>query len=388
MIGITAYLGVSVQVRESLTFTPPAIPVLRWLTHPGRNTPPELHGKLLATLFGNRPVFFAALVNSIIVAGIVALHRPESAFTWWFVGEVIICLVRGAVLLSALSRAAAGRPTPTDLHLAMSLLWGISIGVGAFLTIASRDWTVTAIICLSAAAMAGGSCLRNYAAPRFAIMVILLTLAPVMFAAAISGQRVMLIVLVQVPFFLLSMTMGAFHLNRLLVATMQAERDNEYRALHDPLTGLLNRAGLERGYADWRGDILLYLDLDGFKQINDRHGHATGDSLLREYGRRLRSITGPAALVARIGGDEFVILADRAMAGDAEALRTAIAAALHQPFILPEATLCSGASIGIACTGGDPSLPALMAAADRNLYAMKQGREEDRLPRPADRVGG
>jgi diguanylate cyclase (GGDEF)-like protein len=193
-------------------------------------------------------------------------------------------------------------------------------------------------------------------------------------AAATTGQPVMLIVLVQVPFFLLSMTMGALRLNRLLVATMVAERDSERRSLHDPLTGLLNRAGLERGFAGWRGDTLLYIDLNRFKQINDIHGHAAGDALLREYGRRLQAIAGAAAIVARVGGDEFVVLSDRIMADDADRWRDTIAAVLGQPFPWREATLRSGGSIGMARGGDGRSLETLMAAADDELYRLKAGR--------------
>jgi len=360
--------------HTSLTFSPPRLSAFRWLTRPGDDTPPELHGRLLATLFGNRPVFFAALVNSATVAGVVAMHRHEAAFLWWFLAELVICVVRVATLVVAQRRAAAGRATPTDLHLLMALAWAISVGTGACLTIASRDWTVIAIVCLSAAAMAGGSCLRNYAAPRFAILVILLCLAPVALAAAATGQAVMLIVLVQVPFFLLSMTMGALRLNQLLVATMVAERDSERRSLHDPLTGLLNRTGLERGFANWRGDTLLYIDLNGFKQINDVHGHAAGDALLREAGRRLQAIASTAGIVARVGGDEFVVLSDRIMADDADRWRDTIAAVLGQPFPWGDASLLSGGSIGMARGGDGKSLETLMAMADEELYRLKPRR--------------
>ncbi len=373
--------------QTSLTFSAPRMAALRWLIHPGDDIPPELHGRLLATLFGNRPVFFAALVNSAAVAGVVALHRHERAFLWWFLAELVICVVRGTTLVVAQRRAAAGRATPTDLHLLMALAWAVSVGTGACLTIASRDWTVIAIVCLSAAAMAGGSCLRNYAAPRFAILVILLCLAPVALAAAVTGRAVMLVVLAQVPFFLLSMTMGALRLNRLLVATMVAERDSERRALHDPLTGLFNRAGLERGFAGWRGDILLYIDLNGFKQINDIHGHAAGDALLREYGRRLQGIAGTAAIVARVGGDEFVVLGDRIMADDADPWRDTIAAELGQPFPWGGASLLSGGSIGMARGGDGQSLETLMAVADDELYRLKprRGAPARSIPTPGGR---
>ncbi|MFA7440524.1 MAG: GGDEF domain-containing protein [Sphingomonadaceae bacterium] len=77
----------------------------------------------------------------------------------------------------------------------------------------------------------------------------------------------------------------------------------------DPLTGLPNRRGLERAWARMAGEkALLFIDLDGFKAINDQYGHAAGDALLRRVSRRLANATPPPGLVTRWGGDEFVAI--------------------------------------------------------------------------------
>ncbi|MET0313339.1 MAG: EAL domain-containing protein [Hansschlegelia sp.] len=90
----------------------------------------------------------------------------------------------------------------------------------------------------------------------------------------------------------------------------QAYRDAERQALHDPTTGLPNRAMLARHVEAVRGEsgadfAMLFLDLDRFKPVNDAHGHAAGDQVLRAVARRLTSRVGPCNLVARVGGDEF-----------------------------------------------------------------------------------
>src|SRR5690606_13553019 len=121
------------------------------------------------------------------------------------------------------------------------------------------------------------------------------------------------------PFYLFSMTMAAYKLNRMLVATMRAERENEVHARHDMLTGLSNRSGLakalEARFAEpgqGRRLALIYLDLDGFKAVNDSHGHMAGDRLLQMVADRLRGVLRSGDLVARIGGDEFIVLSELA----------------------------------------------------------------------------
>jgi PAS domain S-box-containing protein len=96
----------------------------------------------------------------------------------------------------------------------------------------------------------------------------------------------------------------------------RAERELEFRASHDPLTGLPNRHRLQRelqhamthATETGGGLALLYLDLDGFKAANDRSGHHAGDEVLREVARRLQQGLRQSDLVARVGGDEFVVL--------------------------------------------------------------------------------
>lgn len=146
----------------------------------------------------------------------------------------------------------------------------------------------------------------------------------------------------------------------------------------DALTGAANRAGLTRraeaALQDDQPFALMLLDLDGFKAVNDQHGHAAGDAVLVALVRRLRAQLRADDLVARLGGDEFAVL----LAGDPS--RTLLAAkarrmaeAASAPLVFEGRTLAVGVSLGIASHPVDgPALSDLLRAADRAMYACKR----------------
>jgi diguanylate cyclase (GGDEF)-like protein/PAS domain S-box-containing protein len=172
--------------------------------------------------------------------------------------------------------------------------------------------------------------------------------------------------------------------------TLRVEEDRRTRheADTDPLTGLANRRALERtlssalARASARGRVtaVLMLDLDGFKAINDSHGHAAGDAALREVARRLRRVVRERDLVARLGGDEFVVLLTDVggSSGAAQEACERVDAALAQPIVLEHGEMTLGAAIGVATFPGDGADAAsLLAFADRAMYAAKHRRRVD-----------
>jgi len=335
----------------------------------------------VASLFGTLPIFLGGVVNAIAVSLLVAIRNPSAPFLIWLVMEVVLCCTRLFLLVGAHRAAARGRPTRTDAYVTLAVLWGASVGYGAFVSMTSGDWVSATLACLSAAAMVGGICFRNFGAPRLVAVMIFLSLGPCCVAAALSRQPILLIILIQIPFYLFAMSSAAFRLNKLLVSTMKAERENDYRARHDVLTGLPNRAGvveaMSRMYmGQSREDLnaaLFYLDLDGFKPVNDNYGHAAGDTLLVMVAERLRALKGPSDLVARIGGDEFVVvvsgLSHQAASDFADRLIDEIAT----PFDLtPTVTVSIGTSIGVALIPEHgEEVHTILQAADNALYTAK-----------------
>ncbi len=162
------------------------------------------------------------------------------------------------------------------------------------------------------------------------------------------------------------------------------ETSDRYRqsALHDSLTGLPNRALLQERleHASSRGRrakvelAVLFIDLDGFKQVNDAHGHQVGDALLVAVGQRLSQLLRPADTLARLAGDEFVVLCEDLTApSDAKTLAERITTAVQRPFVLPGVSVSITASVGIAFAGDGEYIPRrLLRDADMAMYRAKR----------------
>lgn len=176
-------------------------------------------------------------------------------------------------------------------------------------------------------------------------------------------------------------------------ARIDAELDARNLARHDPLTGLPNRRFFNekleeclRGASDTQRVALLMLDLDGFKIVNDTHGHAVGDKALIEFARRVSVILRADAVLARIGGDEFAIIMPRIDSLDEAAnLGRRIAEAGTEPFVIDRTAAEFGVGVGIAIAPHDSSNPGeLTRRADRALYRAKEaGRSSVRFFEPA-----
>jgi diguanylate cyclase (GGDEF)-like protein len=175
---------------------------------------------------------------------------------------------------------------------------------------------------------------------------------------------------------------------RALVATLtfkQVQLDElESATQHDLLTGLLNRAGLQlwlsRALATARthpgGLLVLVGDLDGFKQVNDTRGHASGDLLLQEVARRLQSTVRGRDAVARMGGDEFVLVLHAPLGlADRSAMETAqrVWSRVTEPYVIAGETILIGLSLGGAgWPEDDKLLDLVLNKADAALYAAKR----------------
>ncbi len=175
-----------------------------------------------------------------------------------------------------------------------------------------------------------------------------------------------------------------------LIAEQQARIEQlERMALTDELTGLSNRRGFARELRNVQSamrrydeqGLLLYIDLDDFKAINDTHGHAAGDVVLRRVGRLLREGVRDSDAVGRLGGDEFAVLlthaspaAARARAEDLERDLNAATTAWRDQVILIRA------SVGLRPVRHDDSIDSLLNEADKAMYLRKRRNQKDASP--------
>lgn len=165
---------------------------------------------------------------------------------------------------------------------------------------------------------------------------------------------------------------------RALVAELETRVDE------DPLTGLLNRRGfgraLERSLAFVRRydatAALLYLDLDGFKPVNDKHGHAAGDWVLGRVGRLIAGNVRASDFVARVGGDELAVLlwnvSERQADEKARQLEEMIES---EEFVFGRKNLKLGLSCGMTMLGSEDTVETALARADATMYARKRARK-------------
>jgi diguanylate cyclase (GGDEF)-like protein/PAS domain S-box-containing protein len=175
---------------------------------------------------------------------------------------------------------------------------------------------------------------------------------------------------------------GSAIIARDISARKQAEGEMAHRALHDHLTGLPNRLSFADGLAnsiasadlDVSGTAVIFVDLDGFKYVNDTLGHETGDALLQQVSQRLSACIRRGDLLARMGGDEFMVVVN-GVTEDRVALSVAerLGAALRGPFLLAHHELVITASMGISMYPRDGTdVSALRRNADAAMYQAKR----------------
>lgn len=161
---------------------------------------------------------------------------------------------------------------------------------------------------------------------------------------------------------------------------LQVEAELRHRSLHDPLTGLPNRVllmdRLEQALAKELRSAepvsVLFIDLDGFKQINDTLGHEAGDRLLVEVAARLGAVARPEDTIARQSGDEFVLVCERTDTETAVKIARRVTTGLGRPYVLPEGIVTVTASVGVATSDGTCDAEEVLHCADAAMYRAKE----------------
>lgn len=359
----------------------PAGLALRWLFEPGGQVDPKGRAFLLAHLLDSTAAVIMGSFGALVIASAALLRSGNQLYALFCALELALLVAR---LFEWRIRSGRLRHIPeyvpsVDSSVLLSTAWCALQGTMAFTIMSSGDLVLTVLSATLAVGMLGPICARNYPAPRFAFLLVLLCDLPFVAGAVASGEPWLLLIVALTPLFLIGamQIIRAFHRSMLLL--IAAEARALYLAEHDALTGILNRHGMDSALSRItpsmeRSMALLSIDLDGFKQVNDQHGHGAGDVLLIKVAERLASQLRAEDLLARVGGDEFMVVvrdigADRA-APLVDRLIEAIAGAPYE--IGAGWQVHVGASIGFACLPEDAAgTVELRTRADLALYAAK-----------------
>jgi diguanylate cyclase (GGDEF)-like protein len=322
-----------------------------------------------------RPLgFVMASLGFLMMSGAAFWITRAGWASAWFAFDILLLLAR---LLPALKswRMSTRMPDGTArvILLAASLMFA-TFGVGcaaSFLT-GLEELRISAVI--ASMGLLAGVATRWAAFPRLAVGTSAVVALPMIVAiASLSALSAALYAILAVGTAVLTLQN-----NRTLRSMLSAERLAKRMSRRDALTGLLNRAGLEDRVSnlDLSEAALLYLDLDGFKAVNDTYGHAAGDHVLREVAARLRSL-GKSDLVARMGGDEFVVIVSSADLARANTLADEISRTVETSILLPErlGQASVGVSCGVAVGSSGVACATLLADADAALYAVKRAKK-------------
>ena len=338
----------------------------------------------------------------VYLAGLATL----SVTLWWRSGDVAITAIAAFSLVLNLLRVGVvawfNRRYPDHLRGRPKVYWVIVLWIGSVYSLTMVALTLRALmlgemlsIAISLTVVAGyiaGVVIRASAVPRLAIPHLLLLFVPMIVASACSPDRGWLVE----GFLLALFCIGCLELSKTVCQRMKAQLLAEHQlsllARTDYLTGLPNRvhfdalgsAQLQAARAGVSGLVLALIDLDGFKNVNDMHGHAAGDELLKQVSQRIRSVLSGADLAARLGGDEFAILFGAGCdTQQARATGDELALLLKQPFDLAGSVVRISGSVGLACFEGADCFTDIVARADQAMYRAKSaGRARE--ARPAD----
>jgi diguanylate cyclase (GGDEF)-like protein len=333
-------------------------------------------------------VFISMPVGTVLSALILTVQLLSGggfAAVLWFIA---IALINGARLALAVaqSEAADDRPEAVGARLSFYGLLALASGVAwSFLALLSDGYTTAQaplyLIVLAGASAGSVTYGTSYAPASINFIVLpLLTAAGCVFAkGGVENAVLAFTILLFLGGMIRSALLGQSRFretSRLKYEAREFAAEMERNSRRDPLTNLLNRYGLEQAIAKLGHSdgpfVAMLIDLDGFKSVNDTYGHNIGDDLLVKVARRIEGHAPQGATIARIGGDEFVLLFSTGRCPQqAGELASAIIAAIANPD--PELnSVRVGASIGIY-QAEKPRLTEMLLKADFALYAAKRG---------------
>nr|WP_053000273.1 GGDEF domain-containing protein [Sphingomonas sp. Y57] len=337
--------------------------------------------QLFQTILDRRAAILIAPASTVPMA-LMAANVTADRWPWvWMTIDLLLTGIRWRIMVDAQTSTEDRRRRQAGTLVWLGALWMLALGIATYLCLIAGS---PALMIVSAVIGTGVACTitsRNAATPRHALFLLLLLGVPFalgMLRSPIEGMFVpAILAVVWIASLYLFVRQNHASMLRLIKAETAARRAAET----DELTGLFNRAHFaERcrqldeysgGPADYG---FLCVDLDGFKAVNDEHGHLVGDSLLREVASRMREVLRSDDVLFRLGGDEFVALLPRAAPQDCTDVADRLISAIRLPLVFENGLFVQvGASVGSACTCGKKiSSAALLQSADAAMYRAKE----------------
>ena len=308
----------------------------------------------------------AGNLSAAVVFLLVVGDRVDRADVWWWFSGVV-ATVAWLVFISFVRPAAMLHPRQPQVsrvalavHATFGTLWGGLPWLGHPDVASDYQWiALSFMFAVSAGALSG---IMGMTPVTIAVLTPMWSMGSLSFAAA--GQPLIAVACLVFLGLVLNDTRTSgkllVELIRLRITSAEAAARAEWEASHDPLTGLPNRLGLHElttrvSQHERERTTAMFIDLDHFKEVNDRFGHPVGDALLVQVADRLRAEVGDGDVIGRLGGDEFLLIMFR-MLSDAEAATTAqrIIAVLEEPFRVDrigDEEIYVSASIGVTRSG-------------------------------------
>jgi diguanylate cyclase (GGDEF)-like protein len=356
-----------------------------WLLAGPLPLPDDIRNELLQQRTNKTKTFVVAVLASLLIASIAAALTGAAWAYAWMLAELVLGSTRIYLMMRAIAQAKADRriaPNITPIWAGLTSVMLIS--AGCYQCVGSGVLPLALMAGIGLANLVGGIASRNAGTPRYGILLICILTLPFALATMLSPIPFLFLIGLQTPVYTAGMIFLLLENHKILLDLHHSERHNRQMAHHDLLTGLPNRALNLKLFSELLAGpwpeaaspgsklTVFCLDLDGFKGVNDRFGHAAGDAVLVAVAQRLRASVRDADFVCRIGGDEFVILLPNITDGEAAAVARRIISRVSEPFeFAPTARI--GASIGLASAPRDGvTADELLSAADRAMYEAKR----------------
>tara|TARA_B100000678_G_scaffold266417_1_gene251272 strand:- start:838 stop:2052 length:1215 start_codon:yes stop_codon:yes gene_type:complete len=339
----------------------------------------DVQSRLYAQLVSSPAAALMGSFCGLCVLAVAIFRSPEPVFVAFMVLELAVAAARIVVWRWNKRRETAGLPVDVSWSALFSFAWCALQGAIAFVIMSGSDHMLQVLSATLVMAALGQICARNYAAPAFATVLLLVMDLPFVAGAVLADQPLLSVIVILTPPFILGARQIITTFHQTLITSLIAEKKNLYLAFHDSLTGILNRQGMDHHLGKLANEpdhtmAIVSLDLDGFKGINDEYGHGAGDTVLVEVASRISQVAGRHGLVARMGGDEFMVLVKDCGIDDVRNLGEQLVEAIcEEPIeVAPDVPVRVGASAGFACIPQDAvTTHELRIRADLALYDAK-----------------